>query len=106
MARFLIQEAASHRIDDIYRYTLDRWGAKKAEAYVTGLFQSFGRVESREVLSRPVPADFGVKGFFFRYEKHYVYWKYLNNGDVGIVTILHQRMHQIERFKDDFEGNK
>ena len=104
MARFLVQEAASHRIDEIYRYTLDRWGAVKAEVYVTGLFEAFEKVETHEVLSRPVPAEFGVDGFFFKYEKHFVYWKHLGNGDVGIVTILHERMHQIGRFKDDFGG--
>jgi len=104
MARFLVQEAASHRIDEIYRYTLDRWGAVKAEVDITGLFEAFEKVETHEVLSRPVPAEFGVDGFFFKYEKHFVYWKHLGNGDVGIVTILHERMHQIERFKDDFGG--
>ena len=104
MARFLVQEAASHRIDEIYRYTRERWGAAKAESYITGLFEAFEKVETHKVLSRPVPAEFRVEGFFFRYEKHFVYWKHLGNGDIGIVTILHERMHQIERFKDDF-GN-
>jgi len=104
MARFLVQEAASHRIDEIYRYTRERWGAAQAEAYVTGLFEAFEKLETHEVLSRPVPAEFGVNGFFFRYEKHFVYWKHLDNGDIGIVTILHERMHQIGRFKDDFGG--
>ena len=104
MARFLLQEAASHRIDEIYRYTRERWGEEKAESYITGLFEAFEKVETHKVLSRPVPAEFGVEGFFFRYEKHFVYWKHLGNGDIGIVTILHERMHQIERFKDDF-GN-
>jgi hypothetical protein len=26
----------------------------------------------------------------------------LGNGDIGIVTILHERMHQIDRFREDF----
>jgi len=43
-----------------------------------------------------------VDGFFFRYERHFVYWRRLSNGDVGIVTILHERMHQMERFRDAF----
>lgn len=104
MARFLLQEAASHRIDEIYRYTRERWGEEKAESYITGLFEAFEKVETHKVLSRPIPAEFGVEGFFFRYEKHFIYWKHLGNGDIGIVTILHERMHQIERLKDDF-GN-
>lgn len=102
MARFLVQNAASHRIDEIFRYTLDRWGADQAETYIIGLFDAFAKIESHEVLSRPIPVELGVDGFFFRYKKHYVYWRYLSNGDIGIVTILHQCMHQIERLKDDF----
>ena len=54
--------------------------------------------------ARPIPAEFGVNGYFCRYERHYVYWKKLGNGDIGIVTILHERMHQIDRFRGDFES--
>ncbi len=43
-----------------------------------------------------------MNGYFFRYEKHIVYWKTLGNGDIGIVTVLHERMHQIDRFREDF----
>ncbi len=104
MTRFLIQNSASFRIDEIYRYTLKQWGAEKAETYISGLFKAFEKIEAEtyEVFSRPIPAEFGVDGFFFRYERHFVYWKYLSNGVVGIVTILHERMHQIECFKGDF----
>ena len=104
MARFLIQQAASYRIDEIYQYSLKQWGTAKAEDYINGLFDAFNKLDTHEVLSRPVPAEFGVEGFFFRYQKHFVYWKHLRTGEIGIVTILHERMLQIDRFKDDF-GN-
>ena len=61
----------------------------------------FERVATGEVASRPVPAEFGVDGYVFRYEKHFVYWKRLSNGDIGIVTVLHERMHQFGRFQED-----
>jgi toxin ParE1/3/4 len=99
-----VQEAASVRLDEVYRYTRDRWGEAQAEAYVTGLFAAFEQIETRRVMSRPVPAEFEVEGYFFRYERHFVYWRRLANGDIGIVTILHERMHQIDRFKDDYFG--
>ncbi|MCF6267864.1 MAG: type II toxin-antitoxin system RelE/ParE family toxin [Desulfuromusa sp.] len=102
MPGVLIQNAASHRIDEIYQYILKQWGVEQAEVYITGLFAAFAKVTTHEVLSRPVPAEFGVEGFFFRYEKHFVYWRYLSDGNIGIVTILHERMHQIGRFKGDF----
>jgi hypothetical protein len=66
------------------------------------LFAAFEGIKTRSVASRPVPAEFGVEGYFFRYERNFVYWRWLGNGDIGIVTILHERMHQIDRFKDDF----
>lgn len=102
MPAIRIQEGASHRLDDIYRYTRDRWGEAKAETYITGLFAAFERIAAHGVVSKPIPAEFGVEGFCFRYERHFVYWRRLSNGDIGIVTILHERMHQIDRFRDDF----
>lgn len=97
-----IQAAASLRIDEIYQYTEQKWGKRQADKYIKGLFAAFERIASHGVLSKPVPAEFGVSGFFFRYEHHIVYWRYLSDGDVGIVTILHERMHQIDCFTDDF----
>ncbi len=101
MAAIRIQEAASHRLDEIYRYTRERWGKDQAQRYIEGLFETFGRIETRAVTSRPVPAEFGVDGFAVRYERHVIYWRRLANGDIGIVTILHQRMHQIDRLRED-----
>lgn len=99
-----IQEAASLRLDDIYRYTRDRWGEAQADRYITGIFEAFERIDTHGVLSKPIPAAFEAEGYFFRYEKHFVYWRRLSNGDIGIVSILHERMHQIDRFRDDFQG--
>ncbi len=102
MAGIRIQAGASLRLDDIYRYTRDRWGAEQADRYITGLFAAFDRIATHGVASKPVPAELGVDGFVFRYEHHFVYWRKLTNGDIGIVTILHVRMHQIDRFREDF----
>jgi hypothetical protein len=34
-----------------------------------------------------VPAEFGVQGFFFRYEHHAAYWRRLAGGRMGIVAM-------------------
>jgi plasmid stabilization system protein ParE len=96
-----VQEAAAFRLDEIYRYTRQRWGAAQADRYITDLFAAFDRIDGHGVTSRPIPADFGVEGYYFRHAHHVVYWRRLSNGDIGIVTILHERMHQIDRFRDD-----
>ena len=102
MAAVRIQAAASHRLDEIYRYTRDQWGPEQADRYITGLFEAFDKIATHEVVSRPVPAEFSVEGYCFRHERHFVYWRRLSNGDIGIVTVLHERMHQIDRFREDF----
>ena len=99
-----VQEAVSLRLDEIYRYTRDRWGVEPADQYITDLFAAFDRIEGHGVASRPIPAEFGVEGFYFRHEQHFVYWRRLSDGDIGIVTILHERMHQTDRFRDDLGG--
>lgn len=96
-----IQEAAALRLDEIYRYSGDRWGAEQADRYITDLFAAFDRIESHGVASRSIPAEFGVEGFYFRHAHHVVYWRRLSNRDIGIVTILHERMHQMDRFRED-----
>lgn len=88
------------QLDQIYRYTRDRWDAEQAGIYITGMFAAFDMIETHGVISRQIPAEFGVEGYFFRYERHFVYWRRLANGDVGIVTVLHERMHQIQWFRN------
>ena len=98
-----VQEAAALRIDEIHRYSRERWGKAQADAYVTGLFEAFEGIAAGAVVSRPVPAEFGVDGCVFRYRRHFVYWKTLGDGGIGVVTVLHERMHQIGRFLEDDE---
>ena len=67
----------------------------------TDLFRAFDRIEAHQTMSKPVPAAFGVDGYAFRYEQHFVYRRRLPIGDIGIVTMLHERIHQIDRFRED-----
>ena len=98
---YLVSTTARQRLNEIYGYTSERWGEEQAETYIRDLFAYFGRIAAREVVWRSVPAEFGVDGFYGRSGHHYVYWRELNADHVGIVTILHERMHQISRFRAD-----
>ena len=103
MPKYLVQRAAGLRLDNIYRYTKDAWGKKQADKYIRGLFDQFEAISDNTARSHPIPAEFNVEGFVSRYEHHLIYWKKNKSGKVLIVTVLHERMHQIERFKDDFK---
>jgi toxin ParE1/3/4 len=98
---FRIQDGAGHRLDQIYAYSLDTWGEAQAERYIRGLFDRFRAIAEQRFPWRPIPAEFGVDGYCCRYERHVIYWRLLSDGDIGIVTILHERMHQLSRFRED-----
>ncbi len=101
MTTYRVQRAAGHRLDQIYLYTRETWGEAQAERYIRGIFERFEAIAARRFPWRPVPAEFGVDGYVCRYEKHFIYWKLLGDGAVGIVTVLHERMHQRDRFRED-----
>jgi toxin ParE1/3/4 len=101
MSGFRVQRVAGDRLDDIFVYTRGKWGEVQAERYIEGMFARFEAIAAREFPWRPISAEFEVNGFVCKYERHFIYWKLLADGTVGIVTILHERMHQIDRFKDD-----
>lgn len=101
MSAWRVLDSAEHRLDEIYLHTLDHWGEVQAERYIRGLFDRFAAIAARQVTWRTIPAEFGIDGYVGRYERHYVYWKLLSDGSVGIVTVLHERMHQIARFRED-----
>jgi len=48
-----------------------------------------------------VPADIKRSAYFSRYEHHYVFFRELKNGDLGIMSILHERMNLPVRLKED-----
>ena len=104
MTGYRVQSTAAHRIDEIWRYTEATWGDAQAERYIRGLFVQFEAIAARDLPWRPIPAAFDVEGYVCRYEQHLIYWKVLKSGEIGIVTVLHARMHQIDRFRDDFAG--
>ena len=60
MTRVRVQEAAALRIDGIYRYSLERWGAARADACISGLFEAFDQIGSGGVPSRPIPFRYGA----------------------------------------------
>ena len=104
MTRLRILPSAEHRIDDIYLSTAGRWSAATADDYLRGLYARLHAIAARDFPWRPLPAEFGTDGYACRHESHMIYWRVLANGDIGIVSVLHVRMNQIARFRDDFDA--
>jgi len=100
MSVFFVEPTADQRLDD---FTADHWGEEQADRYVQRLFERFAAIAARRVPWRALPPDFGVPLYYARAEHHIVYWRERADGAIGIVTILHERMHQLEQLRAVWE---
>jgi len=103
MSVFFVEPTADQRLDEIYDFTADHWGEEQADRYVQRLFERFAAIAARRVPWRALPPDFGVPLYYARAEHHIVYWRERADGGIGIVTILHERMHQLEQLRAVWE---
>jgi len=103
MSVFFVEPTADQRLDEIYDFTADHWGEEQADRYVQRLFERFAAIAARRVPWRALPPDFGVPLYYARAEHHIVYWRERADGGIGIVTILHERMHQFEQLRAVWE---
>ncbi|MCE2522932.1 MAG: type II toxin-antitoxin system RelE/ParE family toxin [Rhodobacteraceae bacterium] len=95
--------AALRVIGEIYDYSEDRFGENQADKYVQGLFALCEALAERR--RQPIPDEFEVEGYFARYEKHFVYWRLSDQGEVIVVCILHHRMDLSDRLLDALVEN-
>ena len=93
--------------DKIWRATFDAWGEKQADGYILGLHAHLQRLCEDRLLWRQlpqslaVPADIKRQVYFSRYQHHYLFFRELENGDLGVMSILHERMDLPVRLKED-----
>ena len=104
MTGYLLFDEAGHRLDEIIDYTREECGEDQAIRYFDGFLACFDAIAERRVRWRTIPASFGAEGYFCRYQRHFVYWRILPDGTVGIVTILHERMQQMDLLREAFES--
>lgn len=102
MSSYFLGPHADDHLDEIYEYTATNGGEDQEDRYIDKLFEYFSNVASKNVTWRNIPAEFEIAGYFGKCECHFVYWRMLKSGDVGIVAILHERMHQIEQIREVF----
>lgn len=107
MAAYRFYPRADAAQDKIWRDTSDTWGEAQADTYIRGLHAHLQRLCDNRLIWRrlpqklAVPSDIKRKAYFSRYERHFVFFRELGNGDVGVMSILHERMDLPVRLRDD-----
>jgi len=96
--------------DRIWRDTVEKWGVEQAVTYITGLHTHLQRLCDDKSLWRKlpqrlaVPSDVKHEAYFNRYKHHYVFFRELDNGDLGVMSILHERMDVPVRLAEDLSA--
>ena len=90
MAEYRLTPAAERDLEEIWRYTLQRWGIEQAERYTDVLTAAF-----RELAAFPARApacDHICRGFRQRHVgRHAIYFRVTDYG-IAVVRVLHERM--------------
>jgi toxin ParE1/3/4 len=98
-----IYAAAKERILEIWDYTERTWGEAQADKYVRDLIAAIHRVGSQRHRWRPVQDEALPGVFFFRHQHHYVFFRELSKGTLGVISILHENMDLPARLREDCE---
>jgi toxin ParE1/3/4 len=102
MTGFLVLESAEEQIGEIYQYTMQTWGKGQADRYIRALYENFARLASSRALWQVIPKEYGVDGYFARYNRHRIYWTVLSTGEIGIRSVLHDSMDLPRHVRRDF----
>ena len=91
MTKYVIFKPANETLDEVWRYSLDNWGQKKAEEYIEGLFATIQKAASREIFWRGLREQTNLEVYFVKYQRHYLFFRELEDDLIGIVSIIHER---------------
>jgi len=96
--------AAESRLIEIWDYTLKKWGEDQADAYVRGLVGAIHALDANRSLWRRVTNKTGL--WFVRHEHHYIFFRELSGGVVGVITVLHESMDLPARIKEVYSRSE
>ena len=88
--RFTLSPRAQNDLDDIWIYTVTRWGIAQAEFYTRQIGSDIATVAAQPALGRVCSE---VRAGYYKYPSgsHVLFYRVIEDG-VDIVRILHERM--------------
>lgn len=98
-----IYPPAKRAIKDIWKYTVDQWGEDQANVYIHGLHGTIQKLAENRMIWRQLTHP-GVQGVYFaRYEHHYLFFRELSDGCLGVISVLHENMNLPFRLCEDLD---
>ena len=92
MAKFHFTRKAVDDLSDIWNYTVDEWSEDQADQYYEMLIASCRKVAENPILFGRKYEDIAEGLYGFKANKHIVFYRIMEEVDIEIVRILHERM--------------
>jgi toxin ParE1/3/4 len=96
-----IYPAARERLLQIWEYTDRQWGEDQADHYVNSLVAATHDLSRQRLHWRPMRGKRFAGIWFVHHEHHYLFFRELSDGHVGIISILHENMDLPARLRED-----
>lgn len=98
--RHKVHPRALASIKAIWRHTARQWGEEQADAYVRGLYEEINAIAEKRALWRQVPDEHAPGVYCIRHAHHFVFFRELSGGQLGVIAVLHERMDIPNRLKE------
>ena len=110
---FRFSPLAQAELEEIWTYSFERFGGKQADRYLDGLFEAIKEAAATDrhagVPLRHVPRDLiaditNLPIRYLHFGGHYVYFRSLSDGALGVVCILGDRTDTPRRLKEQLSS--
>jgi len=99
MVSYTFTRSAQNDLRDIAIYTSKQWGIDQAFKYAGDLDQCFEAISKGSIIEKAVSEN-TTDIFYHRMQKHIIFYQKLENNDLVILAILHEKMDLMKRLED------
>ena len=99
MAKYHLTKKAVLDLDAIWAYTLNAWSEQKADEYYSSLVETFAAIAKRPCHLDKEYVEIHPGLYRRSCNKHLVFYRLVENDDIEIVRILHERMDIASKFE-------
>ena len=101
MSRYVIYKPADVALDEIWQYSVKNWGEQQAETYIEGLFDTLQKAANREMFWRKLKEQTMLDAYFVKYQRHYLFFRELEDGLIGVISIIHEQRDVVSVLEKD-----
>lgn len=95
MAKYRLYKPVDKSLDEIWDYTVETWDEAQAAVYIEGLFETMQQMADRDIFWHKLKENIGLDVYFVKYQKHYLFFKQLDETTIGVINIIHERRNLV-----------